>query len=213
MNRYRSADDPYCYPDTDVLRNKFDLRDPDKLAEVERRLGYAKSLEDPPKGSLNRAHLMAHHRQLFGDLYAWAGKLRSVGIAKGAYRFEPPERIAKELDRVLGNVAREKHLKGLAPEAFCDRAAEHFSDLNVTHPFRDGNGRTLRRFFEQLAERAGYRLDWGKVPPELMIEASRKGWERDLGPMRHLFRQVTLELARDEKLRQKALERDDEHER
>ena len=213
MNRYSSADDPYCYPGTDVLRNKFDIRDSDKLADAERRLGYSKVLEEPPKGRFDRAHLMAHHRQLFGDLYPWAGKPRTVGIAKGVYRFEPPERITKELDRVLGNVASEKHLKGLAPEAFCDRAAEHFSDLNVIHPFRDGNGRTLRRFFEQLAERAGHRLDWSKVPPELMIEASRKGWERDLGPMRQLFRQVTRELTRDEKLRQEALERDNGRER
>lgn len=198
MNRYSSSDDPYCYPGTDVLRNKFDIRDPDTLADIERRLGYSKSLEDPPKGRFNRIHLMAHHRQLFGDLYPWAGRPRTVGIAKGVYRFEPPERITKELDRVLGNVASERHLKGLAPEAFCDRAAEHFSDLNVIHPFRDGNGRTLRRFFEQLAERAGYRLDWSKVPPEMMMEASRKGWERDLGPMRQLFRQVTRELTLDD---------------
>lgn len=213
MSRYSSTEDPYCYPGTDVLRNRLNLRDPDKLSDIERRLVHSKALEAPPQGRFDRAHLMAHHRQLLGDLYDWAGKPRTVGIAKGVYRFEPPERITKELDRVLRNLASEKHLKGLAPEAFCDRAAEHFSDLNVIHPFRDGNGRTLRRFFEQLAGRAGYRLDWSKVPPELMIEASRKGWERDLGPMRQLFRQVTTELAREEKLRQKALERDDERER
>jgi cell filamentation protein len=193
VNRYSSSDDPYCYPGTDVLRNKFDIRDPDKLADIERRIGYSRSLQDPPNGKFGRAHLMAHHRQLFGDVYPWAGKPRTIGIAKGVYRFEPPERITKELDRVLGNIAREKHLKELAHATFCNRAAEHFSDLNVIHPFRDGNGRTLRRFFEQLAERAGYRLDWSKVPPELMIEASRKGWEHDLGPMRELFQQVTRE--------------------
>ncbi len=200
MSRYNSSGDPYCYPGTDILRNKFNIRDPDKLADVERRIGYAKSLQEPPRGRFGRAHLMAHHRQLFGDLYSWAGKPRTVGIAKGIYRFEPPERITQELDRVLGDIAREKHLSGLAHDAFCERAAQHFSDLNVIHPFRDGNGRALRRFFEQLAERAGYSLDWSKVPPDLMIEASRKGWEHDLDPMRQLFRQVTRELTRDELL-------------
>lgn len=59
MNRYGGFGDPYCYPGTDVLRNKFDLRDPAKLADAERRIGYSKVLEEPPKGRFGRAHLMA----------------------------------------------------------------------------------------------------------------------------------------------------------
>lgn len=176
---------------SDVLNNKLGLDSTDELERAEARIVGVNALQAFPDGKLDRNHLLAHHKQLFADVYSWAGKTRTVGISKGAYRFEAPERIVSELDRIFKRLKAEQFLRGLALEAFCCRVAEFYSDLNVVHPFREGNGRTQRRFFEQLAMDAGYRLAWRRVPPTAMIEASIRGWEQDLQPMQALFRAVS----------------------
>ena len=98
---------------------------------------------------------MAHHRQLFGDLYAWAGKLRTVSIAKGAYRFEPPDRIGTELDRVLGNLFREKVLKNLAIDAFCERASSALFRLKRRPPISRRQWSCFATFLRAVGAKGG----------------------------------------------------------
>lgn len=78
-----SAHDPYLYPGAGVLRNRLGLTDPDQLDRVERRLVTQRIIEGAPTGDFDVAHLRAIHRHLFQDVYAWAGELRTVEIAKG----------------------------------------------------------------------------------------------------------------------------------
>jgi cell filamentation protein len=194
VSRYAGLSDPYVIPGSSVLKNKLGLKDSDALERAELRLVNARAVQAFPVGKFDTAHLMAHHKQLFSAVYSWAGKARTVSISKGDYRFEAPERVKSELARILGLLQKEHHLKGLVLEMFCHRAAHFYSDINVVHPFREGNGRTQRRFFEQLAQQAGFSLDWKQAPPQQMIEASIRGWEQDLRPMVALFRLVTREL-------------------
>jgi cell filamentation protein len=191
MTRYAGPVDPYLIHGSDVLKNKLGLVTTEALDLAEARIVSVRALQEFPTGNFDRKHLLAHHDQLFSAIYPWAGKVRSVSISKGVYRFESPERITPELDRILNRLKANQFLGGLALGDFCEYAAQYYSDLNVVHPFREGNGRTQRRFFEQLALRAGYQLNWEQVPAHHMIEASIRGWEQDVRPMQALFRAVT----------------------
>ena len=83
-----SEDAPYLYPGASVLRNRLGLTDPDQLDKVERRLVAQRIAEGAPRGGFDLAHLRAIHRHLFQDIYAWAGELRTVEIAKGGHQFQ-----------------------------------------------------------------------------------------------------------------------------
>jgi cell filamentation protein len=193
MSRYVGITDPYLIPGTDVLKNLLGITNPDDIEAAEAELIGLRSLQDYPAGIFDRKHLLKHHAQLFQSIYVWAGKIRTVPIAKGAYRFEPPERIEPELERIFGLLRKEQMLRGLDRTSFCERAAKYYSDINVVHLFREGNGRTQRRFFEQLALQAGYKLSWQLVAPNAVIQASIFGWEQDLAPMQAIFASITSE--------------------
>lgn len=164
----RYADnDPYTYPDSAVLRNKAGIRDAEALACFERLSVANRSMEDVPAGRFDYAHLKALHYHLFQDVYDWAGEERNVAISKGESRFAQPPFIGGEAERLLAALASENHLRGLERELFAQRVAHYMSELNVLHPFREGNGRALRLFLQVLAEQAGYDLD---------AEALATGW-------------------------------------
>jgi cell filamentation protein len=145
------ARDPYVYPGTHTLRNRYGVRDPAALSRLEATFTagrLAELGERPIAGVYDLAHLQALHRHVFGDVYAWAGEIRSVAIAKGDL-FALPEHIASYLGGVLAQLPGEQHLRGLDREAFIDRLTHYLAEINATHPFREGNGRTQRAFVQQ----------------------------------------------------------------
>src|ERR1700724_1971512 len=95
-----------------------------------------------PDGRLSVRHYRTIHRHLFQDIYAWAGKFRTVRIAKQGSAFCYPEYIAGEMQRLFSEFARRKHFRGLARSEFSAKVAHLVADLNAIHPFREGNGRT-----------------------------------------------------------------------
>lgn len=126
----RSADydaiaDPYCYPGSTVLRNIPDIREPEALAEFEA-VSTAQRADEPlPEGRLSVRHYRAIHHHLFQDVYAWAGKFRTVRLGKEGSAFCYPENIAREMQRLFADLRRQGHLKGLSREVFA-MAAAHF---------------------------------------------------------------------------------------
>jgi len=106
-----------------------------------------------------------------------------VAIAKGDL-FALPEHIEAYLGAVLVQLPAEHHLRGLDRERFVDRLTHYLAEINSTHPFREGNGRTQRTFIGQLAHDAGYRIDWSKLDPKLNIDASRAAHRGDNQPLR-----------------------------
>jgi len=99
---------------------------------------------------------------LFSSLYEWAGEIRRVGIWKGNTRFCAPERIEKEASKLFDALNRdfaEKSKRWYFSEA-ADRLAYHYGELNILHPFREGNGRTQRVLFEFIAQDIGYSIRW-----------------------------------------------------
>lgn len=165
----------YCYENSDVLKNKLNIKDETKLKELETYLTIFKSYELRKKGvtgDFSKQHLKDIHKYLFGDLYEFAGEFRNENIAKDDFRFADPRYISEGIDTLLLDLAKENKLKGLDKKDMVKRLAYYLSELNVLHPFREGNGRTIREFIRQLALYNGYLLDLRQVSSDEFFEAS-----------------------------------------
>lgn len=168
--------DPYLYPGTNVLRNVPGIQDAallDRFEATATAFRLFQLTERPVAGKFDRVHLYRIHFHIFQDVYPWAGEVRTVEISKADSLFALTPHIVSSLDHSLGNLANERHLRGLAPEHFCRRAAFYLGELNAIHPFREGNGRAQREFLRHLAVHNQFDLDWTPISRERMIEASR----------------------------------------
>jgi cell filamentation protein len=97
---------------------------------------------------------------LFQEVYPWAGELRPTDLQRPGYPpFVRKEFVAVTLDNTLAALAAEKHLKGLNEETFSARAAFYFGEINHIHPYREGNGRSQRELFREMAAEAGFRVN------------------------------------------------------
>lgn len=170
--------DKYVYPDTDVLQNKFDVKDQDKLERLERMLSGRRLLElfkDPLEGQFDLNHLQNIHRYIFQDIYEWAGELRTVNITKGNHFALHNVMVPYFEEHVTVPLHEEKLLEGVSGKSdLAQRMAIYFDHVNAAHPFREGNGRAQREFFRTLALRHGFQLDWSKASQEEMIESSKQ---------------------------------------
>jgi cell filamentation protein len=178
-----TEDDPYVYPGTPVLRNRLGLTDSGQLDKVERRLVAQRIAEGSPTGGFDLAHLRAIHRHMFQDIYAWAGELRTVEIAKGGHQFQFRQYIETGMADVHRRLEQAAFLRGLSAGAFAEAAGPIMGDVNYVHPFREGNGRAQLQYLEQLAEQAGHPIDLARIDPDRWLEASRRSHDGDHAPM------------------------------
>lgn len=171
---YSVASSIYCYPDSSVLKNKLDIRDPALLRKVEADLSSARQAEIfhiPVAGRFTATHLCNIHRKLLGDVYSFAGHFRREDIAKGPTRFVTYSQIKEKLQRLLGQLQQEKWLENVPFEAFVARSAYYMAELNYIHPFREGNGRAIREFMRLLFLHNGYVVQWDAVDVEALLSA------------------------------------------
>lgn len=183
---YRAGRDPYRFPNSTVLKNKAGLTDPAALEEFESAMTFARAEEPLPAGRFSVSHYQAVHRHLFQDVYSWAGKFRTVRIAKSTSTFCYPEHIAREMQRLFAWLKQEQFLKERAPSGFAAGAAHFLAELNAIHAFREGNGRTQFTFLALLAQHAGHPLDLDRLDARAALEAmieSFKGDEEPLGAL------------------------------
>jgi len=165
--------DPYCYAGTDVLRNLRNIQDAKELAAFERTLTASRLEALPDDFPITPEGYRAIHRYIFADLYDWAGEYRIVDIARAESLFCLVPYIAQELAKRFKTIQSENNLRGLNAEDFAARAAEHMIELNAIHPFREGNGRTLRAFLFVLARQAGHDIKMERIDAVPWNEASR----------------------------------------
>jgi cell filamentation protein len=191
----------YCYENSNVLRNKLGITDADALNVAEREIVAVRVLEAeraPIRGKLDFKHLCDIHRYLFGDIFEWAGKLRTVNISKGN-----PFCIADVLDiygaNLFEKLKAEIYLLGTPQRHIPERLAHYLSEINVMHPFREGNGRAQRMFIEYLALIAGYWVDFTHVTAAEMIEASVRAFDRDEAMMCDIFERITTPISHEER--------------
>ena len=179
----------YCYPDSDVLKNKLGIMNQEKLHEVERKLTALRIsdlIRKPIRGNFDLKHLCVIHYYIFQDLYTWAGSLRKVDIAKGNM-FCNVMFLNDQADVIFGAIRKDNYLEGLSRDAFVSRLAFHFSEINALHPFREGNGRTQREFIRELALYNHYAIDFSKSTEKEMLDASVDSFLRQYGKMEALF--------------------------
>ena len=145
-----------------ALENKLGITSSPKLAEAEERISKKKALELFENGVLDSleagttASLKAIHKYLFEDIYDFAGELRTVNIAKGNFRFAP----LMYLEAALANIDK-------MPQSTFDEIVEKYVEMNIAHPFREGNGRSTRIWLDQIFKKEiGKVVDWSKVDKE-----------------------------------------------
>ena len=162
-----------CYPGTTVLVNRFGLQTQGELDAVEAALVTAKASqweEKPQCTTFDFAHYKAIHKYLFGELYSWAGETRTINISKKGTQFCPAAEIPRVGNAVFNRLKEQDFFKNFSKDTFTEEIVDFYERTNELHPFREGNGRTQRVFLAQLAQNAGYRLDFACVDPdELMI--------------------------------------------
>jgi cell filamentation protein len=195
QDKYGITNDTACYPNSTVLVNHLGIQDAEELAEVEKALTESRAaLFEPDFSAFDLATLQAIHRHLFQDIYPWAGELRTVDISKGNTRFCTAAYIEKEANKLLRKLANEDCLVDLPLPALLERLADYYCELNVIHPFREGNGRTQRLFFDLIAINAGYGLDWSQVEQDEWIQANIAGYLGDLQPLQILFQRIISDI-------------------
>ncbi|WP_206413079.1 Fic/DOC family protein [Lysobacter enzymogenes] len=198
MDKYDVSNDHYCLPGSGVLKNKLGILSMEGLEAAEREItGYTHRLIEysPPPYSLDT--LKRIHFQLFSPLYDWAGEQRNVDISKGGTRFCTNSRIEAESGKRFDALRAENWLKGLGHAAFCERLAEHYCELNMIHPFREGNGRAQRVLFEHIALSAGFELNWTHVEPQEWLAANIEGVRVDYRRMCEIFKRIVTPLTAD----------------
>jgi cell filamentation protein len=178
-NSYKYIDPDYTYTDlkTGLLRNLQDITDPDVLLFVEsgaiiKRLQvlYVNPIEVKGIDSLFEIH-----RQLFQDIYAWAGKKRIVEISKDGKQFFPTSHFDNAFRYIEQLIAEFKKIQKDNGRSLAEKLAEILDNVNYLHPFREGNGRTQREFLRLLALGKGLTLNLNPPDNKSVFERYMKG--------------------------------------
>ena len=159
-----------------ALENKLGITNSAELAREEERISKKKAVELFESGSLDKlapgrfASLQAIHKALFEDIYDFAGELRTVNLAKGNFRFAP----LMYLEAALGNIDK-------MPQSTFDEIIEKYVEMNIAHPFREGNGRSTRLWLDQMLKAGiGQVVDWSKVDKEDYLLAMERSPIKDV---------------------------------
>jgi cell filamentation protein len=174
-----------------VLKNVLGLRDANALAEYEA-IRFGLQAQQPlPSGRFSVTHYRAVHRHLFGDVYRWAGRYRTVRIRKDMSMFCYPEHIAGQMDELFGRLQRGNGLRELDRATFTSAGAAFLAGLNAIHPFREGNGRTQTTFLAALAASAGHPLNLAELDEDRYLKAMIRSFQGDLAPLREALLALT----------------------
>ncbi len=173
-------DNKYCYPNSDVLKNKLNIQDPNELfkAEVELTAIRLKELQDNPiNGKFDFTHLKAIHKYIFQDIYEWAGKERTVEIGKGNI-FCTTACIQSYAKSVFSKYFSQCYNAKDNFDDYIRVFADNYGDLNALHPFREGNGRAQREFARIICLACGYDFNLSITTHTEMLNASRLSFDK-----------------------------------
>ena len=159
-----------------ALENKFGIKNSAELAREEERISKKKAVELFENGMLEKLEagkfqtLCEIHKYLFDDIYDFAGKIRTVNISKGNFRFAP----LMYLEAAIKNVDK-------MPQNTFDEIVEKYVEMNIVHPFREGNGRSMRIWLDMmLKKQIGQVVDWSKIEKEDYLMAMERSPIKDI---------------------------------
>ncbi len=171
-----------------MLRNKFGLKIDDELQKVEQSLTEIAAFEikqQPPPYDLG--YLCIIHQHLFQQIYEWAGQIRTVDISKYRTRFCNCRRIEPEANRLFQGLAEADYYTNDSRKELVVNVSELYVEINMIHPFREGNGRAQRILFDHIVVNCDYELSLESVTENEWTEANIAGAYGDNKPMEKIF--------------------------
>lgn len=168
-----------------ALENKLGITDSAQLAREEEKISKAKAKELFESGILDSLHpgtyvtLARIHEFLFDEIYDFAGEMRTVNIAKGNFRFAPLMYLRVSLENI-----------DKMPQSSYDEIIEKYVEMNIAHPFREGNGRSMRIWLDLILKKEIHQvIDWSKVDKEDYLLAMERSPIRDI-EIKHVLKQA-----------------------
>jgi cell filamentation protein len=184
-----------------MLENKLGITSSAELAREEERISKKKAIEIFERALLKNAEagtfqtLSFIHRYLFEDLYDFAGQIRRVNIAKGNFRFAPVMYIENSIENV------EK-----MPQKSFEEIIEKYVEMNIVHPFREGNGRSMRLWLDHILKcELNYCVDWNKVDKEDYLLAMERSPVRDI-EIKHVLKEALMDKIYDREIFMKGID-------
>ena len=184
-----------------ALENKLGITDSATLARTEEKLSKEKAVKLFEHGILDKQKagsfqaLAEIHKYLFEDIYDFAGKIRTVNIAKGGFRFAP----VMYLESALENIEK-------MPQSDFDAIVEKYVEMNIAHPFREGNGRSMRIWLDMMFRKElSMAVDWGRIDKEDYLLAMERSSIRDI-EIKHLLKNALTADINDRELFMKGID-------
>lgn len=184
-----------------ALENKLGITNSAELAREEERISKRNAVELFTSGRLDQleagkfSSLAAIHKALFADIYDFAGEIRTVNLAKGNFRFAP----LLYLEAALKNIDR-------MPQSTFDEIVEKYVEMNVAHPFREGNGRSTRIWLDlMLKKELGLVVDWSRVDKEDYLLAMERSPIRDI-EIKHILKEALTDKTEDREIYMKGID-------
>lgn len=184
-----------------AIENKLGITDSVELARIEEKISKRKAIELFENGTLDTLtpgvfdSLAFIHRSLFDEIYDFAGKRREVNIAKGNFRFAP----VMYLDAALQNIDK-------MPQSTFDEIVEKYVEMNVAHPFREGNGRSTRIWLDLIFKKElGQVIDWSLVDKEDYLLAMERSPIKDI-EIKHLLKAALTDKINDREVYMKGID-------
>lgn len=184
-----------------ALENKLGITSAPELAEAEERISKKKAVELFESGTLDRlepgmvSSLKSIHKYIFGDIYPFAGEIRTVNIAKGNFRFAP----VMYLEASLENIEK-------MPQSTFDEIVEKYVEMNIAHPFREGNGRSTRIWLDCILKKEiGKVVDWSQVDKEDYLLAMERSPIRSI-EIKHVLKNALTDRINDREVFMKGID-------
>ena len=187
-----------------VLENKLNITDSTELARMEEKISKKKAVELFENGYLNKYKagsfeiLAAIHKYLFGEIYDFAGKVRNVNIAKGNFRFAP----VMYLQAAIENIEEDREYVN----SHKDEIVEKYVEMNIAHPFREGNGRSTRIWLDLILKKELNKvIDWSLVDKEDYLLAMERSPIRDI-EIKYILKQALTDKVNDREVYMKGID-------
>ncbi|MGX7203120.1 cell filamentation protein Fic [Enterococcus plantarum] len=184
-----------------MLENKLGITNQVELAKVEEKISKSNAKKLYDSGDINKLEvgtfkgLATIHRTLFSDIYDFAGEMRTVNIAKGNFRFAPVMYLNVSLDHI-----------DQMPQSTIDEIVAKYVEMNIAHPFREGNGRSTRIWLDLILKQEIKKvIDWNLINKEDYLSAMERSPVKDL-EIAHLIKQALITLVNDRETYMKGID-------